>query len=100
MSTPDTFGLQLVKYISAAALAILVYDYFVTLHSEVQWAWGRKWGVVRITFIVSRYVPFAGAFMTLYSALKTWGTQDVSTCSIFAVTITLYIAHINAVYAI
>ncbi|KAG2363245.1 hypothetical protein BDR07DRAFT_1483956 [Suillus spraguei] len=76
MSTPDTFGLQLVKYVNVAALAILIYDYFVTLHSEVQWAWGRKWGVVRITFIVSRYVPFAGAFMTLYSALKTWGTQD------------------------
>ncbi|KAG1741628.1 hypothetical protein EDB19DRAFT_1907857 [Suillus lakei] len=53
-----------------------IYDYFVTLHSEVQWTWGRKWGVIRTTFVVSRYVPFSGALMTSYSAIKTWGTQD------------------------
>lgn len=76
MSDSDSFGLQLAKYTNAAALAILVYDYFVTLHSEVQWTCGRKWGIVRTTFTVSRYVPFAGAVMTLYSAVKTWGTQN------------------------
>ncbi|KAG1810583.1 uncharacterized protein BJ212DRAFT_1377598 [Suillus subaureus] len=64
------------KYTNVAALAILIYDYFITLQSEVQWTFGRKWGVVRTTFTVSRYVPFAGAVMTLYSALKTWGTQN------------------------
>ncbi|KAG2138427.1 uncharacterized protein EDB93DRAFT_1253385 [Suillus bovinus] len=76
MSVPDSFGLQLAKYTNVAASAILIYDYFVTLHSEVQWSWGRKWGIVRITFVVSRYVPFIGALMTSYSAVKTWGTQD------------------------
>ncbi|KAG1728916.1 hypothetical protein EDB19DRAFT_2042453 [Suillus lakei] len=76
MSVPDTFGLQLAKYTNVAALAILIYDYFITLHSEVRWTWGRKWGIVRITFTISRYVPFAGALMTSYSAVKTWGTQD------------------------
>ncbi|KAG2137551.1 hypothetical protein DEU56DRAFT_804426 [Suillus clintonianus] len=76
MSVPDTFGLQLAKYTNVAASAILIYDYFVTLHSEVQWTWGRKWGIIRTAFTVSRYVPFAGALMTSYSAVKTWGTQD------------------------
>lgn len=76
MSVPDNFGLQLAKYTNVAAAAILIYDYFVTLYSEVQWACGRKWGIIRTTFTVSRYVPFAGALMTSYSAVKTWGTQD------------------------
>ncbi|KAG1805866.1 hypothetical protein EV424DRAFT_257292 [Suillus variegatus] len=76
MSVPDTFGLQLAKYTNVAASAILIYDYFVTLHSEIQWTWGRKWGIVRTAFTISRYAPFAGALMTSYSAIKTWGTQD------------------------
>ncbi|KAG2129569.1 uncharacterized protein EDB93DRAFT_1256232 [Suillus bovinus] len=76
MSIQDTFGLQLAKYTNVAASAILIYDYFVTLHSEVQWTWGRKWGIIRITFTISRYLPFAGVLMTSYSALKTWGTED------------------------
>ncbi|KAG1805864.1 hypothetical protein EV424DRAFT_257486 [Suillus variegatus] len=76
MSAPDTFGLQLAKYTNVAASAILIYDYFVTLHSEVQWTWGRKWGIIRTAFTISRYAPFAGTLMTSYSAIKTWGTQD------------------------
>ncbi|KAG2041002.1 hypothetical protein BDR03DRAFT_1007763 [Suillus americanus] len=76
MSVPDTFGLQLAKYTNVAALAILIYDYLVTLHYEVQWIWGRKWGIIRTAFTMSRYVPFAGALMTSYSAVKTWGTRD------------------------
>ncbi|KAG2065270.1 hypothetical protein BDR04DRAFT_1234618 [Suillus decipiens] len=76
MSVPDPFGLQLAKYTNVAALTILIYDYFTTLHSEVQWTWGRKWGVIRIAFTISRYAPLIGALMTSYSAVKTWGTQD------------------------
>ncbi|KAG1764506.1 hypothetical protein EV702DRAFT_1283286 [Suillus placidus] len=76
MSVSDTFGLQLAKYTNVAASAVLIYDYLVTLHSEAQWSWGRKWGIIRIVFTISRYVPFAGALMTSYSAVKTWGTQN------------------------
>ncbi|KAG1788476.1 uncharacterized protein HD556DRAFT_1447874 [Suillus plorans] len=76
MLVSDTFGLQLAKYTNIAGLTILIYDYFVTLHSEVQWTWGRKWGITRTVFTFSRYGPFACALMTSYSALKTWGTQD------------------------
>ncbi|KAG1805872.1 hypothetical protein EV424DRAFT_258065 [Suillus variegatus] len=76
MSAPDTFGLQLAKYTNVAASAILIYDYFVTLHSEVRWTRERKWGIIRTTFTISRYAPFSGALMTSYFAIKTWGTQD------------------------
>ncbi|KAG2075345.1 hypothetical protein BDR04DRAFT_1150159 [Suillus decipiens] len=76
MSILDTFGLQFAKYTNVAASAILIYDYFITLHSEVQWTWGQKWGIIRIAFTISRYVPFAGALMTSYSAIENWGTRD------------------------
>ncbi|KAG2057405.1 hypothetical protein BDR06DRAFT_1005047 [Suillus hirtellus] len=76
MSVPDSFGLQLAKYTNVAGLTILIYDYFVTLHSEIQWTWGRKWGITRTVFMFSRYGFFACALMTSYSAVKTWGTQD------------------------
>lgn len=76
MSVPDTFGLQLAKYTNVAASAILIYDYFITLHSEVEWTLGRKWGIIRSAFTISRYAPFAGALMTSYSAVTTWGKQD------------------------
>ncbi|KAG1816173.1 hypothetical protein EV424DRAFT_1073134 [Suillus variegatus] len=76
MSVPDSFGLQLAKYTNVAGLTILIYDYFVTLHFEVQWTWGRKWGITRTVFMFSRYGPLACALMTSYSAVKTWGTQD------------------------
>ncbi|KAG2087474.1 hypothetical protein BD769DRAFT_1714220 [Suillus cothurnatus] len=84
MSAQDNFGLQLAKYTNVAASAILIYDYFITLHSEVQWTWGQKWGIIRTTFTISRYTPFAGVLMTSYSAVKIWGTQDASTLFIFA----------------
>ncbi|KAG2143123.1 hypothetical protein BD769DRAFT_1750424 [Suillus cothurnatus] len=84
MSAQDNFGLQLAKYTNVAASAILIYDYFITLRSEVQWTWGRKWGIIRTTFTISRYTPFAGALMTSYSAVKIWGTQDASTLFICA----------------
>ncbi|KAG2065279.1 hypothetical protein BDR04DRAFT_1108733 [Suillus decipiens] len=76
MSVQDSIGLQLAKCTNVAALAILVYDYFITLHSEVQWIWGRKWGIIRTAFTISRYAPIAGALMTSYSAFKTWGMQN------------------------
>ncbi|KAG2754160.1 hypothetical protein P692DRAFT_20862016 [Suillus brevipes Sb2] len=66
MSVPDTFGLQLAKSPKVAASAILIYDYFITIHSEVEWTLGRKWGIIRSAFTISRYAPFAGALMTSY----------------------------------
>ncbi|KAG0694995.1 hypothetical protein DFH29DRAFT_1031052 [Suillus ampliporus] len=68
MSVTDTFSLQLAKYTNVAALAILIYDYFITLHSEVRKV-SRPISAL-IVLVFSRYVPFAGSFMTSYSAVK------------------------------
>ncbi|KAG2744918.1 hypothetical protein P692DRAFT_20743008, partial [Suillus brevipes Sb2] len=43
-----------------------LFDFIITFDSEVHWTWGRGWGIMRIIFIVSRYVPFVGLAMTVY----------------------------------
>ncbi|KAH7912624.1 hypothetical protein BJ138DRAFT_755324 [Hygrophoropsis aurantiaca] len=68
----DTHGLvelQTTMYFNIAALALLTFDYCITLEAEVRLVWGRKWDMTRITFLLSRYLPFAGGGMTCYAAL-------------------------------
>ncbi|KAN0082569.1 hypothetical protein V8E55_008364 [Tylopilus felleus] len=63
-------GLQTSKYFNIAGMAILIFDYVITLEDEARWEWGRKWGATRLVFTVSRYLPFAGAAMTAYYAAR------------------------------
>ncbi|KAN0082571.1 hypothetical protein V8E55_008366 [Tylopilus felleus] len=61
------------RYFNIAGMAILVrkiFDYVITLEDEARWVWGRNWDATRVVFTVSRYLPFAGAAMTAYSALR------------------------------
>ncbi|KAG8221756.1 hypothetical protein J3R82DRAFT_2057 [Butyriboletus roseoflavus] len=53
-----------------AGMAILIFDYAITLEDEARWVWGHAWDVTRFVFTVSRYIPFAGAGMTAYVALR------------------------------
>ncbi|KAG1743086.1 hypothetical protein EDB19DRAFT_584966 [Suillus lakei] len=54
-------------------LAILLFDYCVTFQDEVQWTWSRPWGLTRVIFTISRYLPFIGSGMTAYAALRVSG---------------------------
>ncbi|KAG1765774.1 hypothetical protein EDD22DRAFT_1049302 [Suillus occidentalis] len=65
----DPVGFQTVAYTAVASLAVLLFDFIITFDSEVHWTWGRGWGIMRIIFIVSRYLPFAGLTMTVYSSI-------------------------------
>ncbi|KAG2114118.1 hypothetical protein DEU56DRAFT_189516 [Suillus clintonianus] len=39
---------------------------------QVRWTWGRKWGIVRIAFVISRYLPIIGFAITmLYHTVET-----------------------------
>ncbi|KAH7927479.1 hypothetical protein BV22DRAFT_1127392 [Leucogyrophana mollusca] len=71
----DPVGLQTSKYFNVAAAAVLIFDYCVTFEAEVRLTWGRKWGPPRILFVLSRYVPFAGALMTAYAAANSHETN-------------------------
>ncbi|KAG9308369.1 hypothetical protein JVU11DRAFT_11947 [Chiua virens] len=68
LSSPTPHGtiVTIWQYFNVAGLAILVFDYTITFEDEVRWVWGRSWDATRCVFIVSRYLPFAGAGMTAY----------------------------------
>ncbi|KIK42215.1 hypothetical protein CY34DRAFT_805196 [Suillus luteus UH-Slu-Lm8-n1] len=70
LSVSDLTKLQTAKYTNLGSLAILVLDYCITFSEEVQWTWSRPWDVIRIIFVISRYLPFAGVGMTAYDALR------------------------------
>ncbi|OAX32147.1 hypothetical protein K503DRAFT_727313 [Rhizopogon vinicolor AM-OR11-026] len=36
---------------------------------QVRWTWGRKWGITRISFVVSRYLPLVGVTLMTYFLL-------------------------------
>ncbi|KAG2111286.1 uncharacterized protein F5147DRAFT_687097 [Suillus discolor] len=67
LSVSDITKLQTVKYANLGSLAILVFDYCITFSEEVQWTWSKPWDLTRVTFIISRYLPFAGVGMTAYA---------------------------------
>ncbi|KAG2114126.1 hypothetical protein DEU56DRAFT_919625 [Suillus clintonianus] len=58
-------ALQTVSYIQAASAAAFFFDFCITFSSEVRWTWGRKWGIVRIAFVIFRYLPIIGFAITM-----------------------------------
>jgi hypothetical protein len=44
--------------ITAVLLALVVYDYVLTLSREIDYVWFSPWNVIKITFLVQRYLPF------------------------------------------
>ncbi|KAG2096368.1 hypothetical protein BD769DRAFT_1394687 [Suillus cothurnatus] len=44
-----------------------LFDFCITFDSEVRWIWGRKWDIMRVAFVVSRYLPVGTVAMYLYS---------------------------------
>ncbi|KAG1764337.1 hypothetical protein EDD22DRAFT_1019267 [Suillus occidentalis] len=76
LSVSDLTKLQTAKYTNLGSLAILVFDYCITFSEEVeetpvQWTWSKPWDVIRIIFVISRYLPFAGVGMTAYGEWPT-----------------------------
>ncbi|KAG1791578.1 uncharacterized protein HD556DRAFT_1445211 [Suillus plorans] len=50
-------------------MAAVAFDYCLTLSQEAQLIWGKKWGVIRITFTLTRYATLMGTAMTPYAAV-------------------------------
>jgi len=51
------YGITSIKYYRMALMAILFYDYFLTLGDEVRYAWKGKKSWVFTVFILNRYLP-------------------------------------------
>ncbi|KAG1772586.1 hypothetical protein EV702DRAFT_618503 [Suillus placidus] len=61
---------QIVAYVEVASAAALLFDFCITFDSEVRWIWGRKWGIMRIAFIISRYLPVGTIAMYLFYGVE------------------------------
>ncbi|KAG1842450.1 hypothetical protein C8R48DRAFT_737638 [Suillus tomentosus] len=76
-----TVGFQTAQYFTVAAMAAVVFDYCLTLPQEVQLIWGKKWGIVRVLFTLTRYATLMGTAMTTYSAVT--DRLDYTSCATF-----------------
>ncbi|KIJ04843.1 hypothetical protein PAXINDRAFT_21868 [Paxillus involutus ATCC 200175] len=65
----EVFQEQFAKYMNVAALSAFLFDYCLTISSEVHYVWTRKWESTRIGFTISRYFPFITLPLVCYSIL-------------------------------
>ncbi|KAH7918073.1 hypothetical protein BV22DRAFT_1134883 [Leucogyrophana mollusca] len=78
---PVNAGEQTVRYSNVAGLAVLIFDYCITLGSEIHWVWGKPWDIARTMFTCTRYMTFAGTVMTVYAAVA---SREGENCSRFS----------------
>ncbi|EIW86166.1 hypothetical protein CONPUDRAFT_68760 [Coniophora puteana RWD-64-598 SS2] len=71
----DAYGKQSDAYANLSGLALLAFDYLITLDEEVTWVWGKKWDISRCVFTLARYVPFSGLVLTVWAALRAAALQ-------------------------
>ncbi|KAG7440600.1 uncharacterized protein BT62DRAFT_577972 [Guyanagaster necrorhizus] len=58
---------RLVGYMDVSSVALLLYDYTLTLSLEVDLVWCAPWSLLKLFYIVQRYLPFFDtAFLVLY----------------------------------
>lgn len=43
--------------------ALQVYDYFLTFNEEISLVWFSKWSVVKVAFLVNRYLVIPGIIL-------------------------------------
>ncbi|KAJ7748095.1 hypothetical protein B0H16DRAFT_1692235 [Mycena metata] len=49
---------RLTNYLAASAIAVLVADYFATIHEEVEFVWNRRWSIPSFLYLWVRVVLF------------------------------------------
>ncbi|KAG1779950.1 hypothetical protein EV702DRAFT_1083486 [Suillus placidus] len=78
ISFSEVADLQISKFANIGAFAILIFDFCITFQDEVKWTWSRPWGITRVIFAISRYLPFIGSGLTAYAALRVSGPPPPS----------------------
>lgn len=54
-----------------ATAALFMWDYLITLGMEIELIWPSQWNVIKVLFLVQRYMPFIDTLiLTLYRKLK------------------------------
>ncbi|KAJ8088106.1 hypothetical protein PM082_013657 [Marasmius tenuissimus] len=62
-------NLEIVMYVKVASLAVLIYDTVVTLDQEYRYIWQRKWRVIQVLYLCSRYSTFVDTTIGVYERL-------------------------------
>ncbi|TFL06115.1 hypothetical protein BDV98DRAFT_652765 [Pterulicium gracile] len=83
MLSPETaneidLDVRFVTSFDVASLALLVFDYFLTLDLEVALIWPSGWSLVKVIFLINRYMPFIDVPLALYHQL--YRPQSESSC--------------------
>ncbi|KAJ3501359.1 hypothetical protein NLJ89_g9372 [Agrocybe chaxingu] len=67
--------LTVIKRIDLAATVVFLWDYLLTLGMEVEHIWASKWTIVKVLFLIQRYIPFIdimGLGMYTVLCLRVW----------------------------
>jgi len=64
--------LKLDKYTDVAALTILIWDYGLTLESEISVMWSSNWSIAKVLFFLTRYLPFVDVVLVVYYQFATF----------------------------
>ncbi|KAK7682860.1 hypothetical protein QCA50_014246 [Cerrena zonata] len=70
--------LRIETYTDVAAAALLVYDYLLTFNVEKSLIWPSRWNIMKVLFLLTRYLPFVDVTLVLFYQLKT--NISVETC--------------------
>ncbi|KAF8978667.1 hypothetical protein BDQ17DRAFT_1249399, partial [Cyathus striatus] len=46
-----------------------VYEYFITLDSEINFIWGSRWSMMKILYMLTRYLPFSDTSLIIFRLL-------------------------------
>ncbi|KAH7913289.1 hypothetical protein BJ138DRAFT_1146324 [Hygrophoropsis aurantiaca] len=65
--------LRLVLYATVAAATILAYDYLLTFDLELQHIWRARWSILKVLYILTRYLPFFGMVPLMYHVITGLG---------------------------
>ncbi|KAF9258767.1 hypothetical protein L218DRAFT_712131 [Marasmius fiardii PR-910] len=71
MEDPSTIttllsNLQLVAYVKVAFLSLLIFDTVITLDQEYRYIWQRKWHLVKVLYLFTRYTTFVDTAVAAY----------------------------------
>ena len=47
------------------SITLLIYDYILTLPMEVSLIWRAKWTVMKVLYVIQRYLPFEDTVIVL-----------------------------------
>ncbi|KAF8981005.1 hypothetical protein BDQ17DRAFT_901305 [Cyathus striatus] len=67
MATISLEHMQIINIVAAATLTLIVYEYLMTFDLEVYFIWKRNRNILKILFMITRYLPFIAAAFSLTS---------------------------------